>query len=445
MAPKAQNIPLQSTLGMKYPTYRDLRLKNTDIWLEGKRIDDGAEGLWRIHDDLYDLNDFIDKHPGGAFWLKMTKGTDITEAFEVHHISDSPEKLLPKYWKRKAKTSRNSPFSFKDDGFYRTLKRKVRPLLKDLPKRDSRWSNFYSDIMAFGLFLFGVLATRYIDFYFATICGILMALVTIAGHNYMHRKDNWRMYYPDLSLLQSREFRMFHIFSHHLYTNTIADLEISLHEPIMEFLPKRKSFVHRYLSIIYAPFYWLTLNHIGVIKRILIFLVLKRTSHFGFHDLVSFFPLLVMYVLGEQPFWIAFKMWFTATLVASLYFNLIGFTAAHHHPKIFHDGDKPRPEIPFDWGLGQLDAVMDRFEIDGSHFLILTNFGNHALHHFFPTLDHGQLKYLEPVFQETLKEFNIKLRKTTIPTLMLGMFKQITNADPNSDPPELYLKSQKRN
>lgn len=35
--------------------------------------DDNAEGLWRVHDKLYELGEFVDKHPGGKEWLQLTK------------------------------------------------------------------------------------------------------------------------------------------------------------------------------------------------------------------------------------------------------------------------------------------------------------------------------------------------------------------------------------
>lgn len=38
-----------------------------------KRNDDNAEGLWRVHDGLYDLTNFIESHPGGKDWIKLTK------------------------------------------------------------------------------------------------------------------------------------------------------------------------------------------------------------------------------------------------------------------------------------------------------------------------------------------------------------------------------------
>ena len=33
-------------------------------WLKAKRIEDDCDGLWRIHDDLYDLSGWEKNHPG---------------------------------------------------------------------------------------------------------------------------------------------------------------------------------------------------------------------------------------------------------------------------------------------------------------------------------------------------------------------------------------------
>ena len=68
MAPRKQSWPQ-----LKYPSYRDATNKSIDLWLEGKRLDDGADNLWRVHDNLYDLTDFVKQHPGGSMWLNLTK------------------------------------------------------------------------------------------------------------------------------------------------------------------------------------------------------------------------------------------------------------------------------------------------------------------------------------------------------------------------------------
>lgn len=41
--------------------------------MQSRKQDDNAEGLWRVHDTLYDLTEFINWHPGGADWIRLTK------------------------------------------------------------------------------------------------------------------------------------------------------------------------------------------------------------------------------------------------------------------------------------------------------------------------------------------------------------------------------------
>jgi cytochrome b involved in lipid metabolism len=85
-----------------------------------------------VHDKIYDLTNFIEKHPGGRDWIEVTQGTDITESFEVSHVInvDKVESILGKYYIKDASAPRTSPYTFKDDGFYKTLKRRVEPVLK---------------------------------------------------------------------------------------------------------------------------------------------------------------------------------------------------------------------------------------------------------------------------------------------------------------------------
>ena len=33
-------------------------------WLKAKAVDDKCENLWRIHNSLYDLSQWVNKHPG---------------------------------------------------------------------------------------------------------------------------------------------------------------------------------------------------------------------------------------------------------------------------------------------------------------------------------------------------------------------------------------------
>ena len=104
--PKEEHYDHISDIGPEtfYPSNRDgILAKAAAPWLDGKRKDDNIGGkqghLWRIHDGLYDLRDFIKTHPGGQDVIESTEGIDITEAFEASHPTN-PKKLhaiLKKY------------------------------------------------------------------------------------------------------------------------------------------------------------------------------------------------------------------------------------------------------------------------------------------------------------------------------------------------------------
>lgn len=83
-----------------------------------------------------------------------------------------------------------------------------------------------------------------------------------------------------------------------------------------------------------------------------------------------------------------------------------------------------------DWGIYQLDAVADRYDITGNPFLVLTNFGDHCLHHLFPTLDHTALDHLYPVLNETMKEFGVELQMFSQLELVKGHLMQVSRETP---------------
>lgn len=80
------SMPKDSTVpGLVYLSTREDLDRTPMNFIKGRREVDGAEGLWRIRNSLYDLGAFVKLHPGGAEWLQITKGIDITELFEVYH------------------------------------------------------------------------------------------------------------------------------------------------------------------------------------------------------------------------------------------------------------------------------------------------------------------------------------------------------------------------
>nr|XP_022905146.1 cytochrome b5-related protein-like [Onthophagus taurus] len=429
-----QNNPFEllekpkSTIGIKnYPNLRDHPLHSPEIWLEGKRKDDNLSGLWRIHNKLYDFNDFIKIHPGGKDWLELTEGTDITEAFESNHISTLPEAFLPKYFIKTINTPRNSPFTFEKNDLYQTLKKNVRneinkssELIKSLQNK--------TKLITDGLLLMFILTTSGCllkeSYLLGAISGLVLTLTSIAAHNFFHQKDNFRRFYFDLTTMSSRSWRISHALSHHLYTNTVYDFEISALEPFFQYLTMKKNITVRYLSWIYTPIVY-GLLYLGYFIRMCIQNVLDKKL-FNTESYLPFILWTFLSIITNQSIFVSIKMFVWVYLVSSFFVGVIGLNAGHHHPDVFHDGDYFESKSGIDWGLYQILAAMDRTETHKSHFWGLITFGDHIMHHLFPSLDHGALMFLYPTVEDTLKQFGIKLRTNSTFQVAKGQFLQLS-------------------
>lgn len=66
-----------------------------------------------------------------------------------------------------------------------------------------------------------------------------------------------------------------------------------------------------------------------------------------------------------------------------------------------------------------------------NYVLAITHFGNHALHHLFPTVDHADLPKFNEDFLATCKEFNIEIMETTWIGAMTGYLKQLARLGTN--------------
>ena len=430
-----------------YPSLRDHPLKTADQWLKGRRIDDKLDGLWRVHDKLYDLTSFIDRHPGGKEWLELTKGTDITEAFESSHLNPSVQSLLDKFYVKPAQSERISPYTFEPNGFYATLKRRVYEELSTMSAEQKKSARQRVTLVQNRLlFTFGLLliATALTDSYsIAVLAGIVLFLNINCAHNFFHQKNNWRMYGWDLGLLSSHEWRVTHGISHHGYTNTVMDIELAAFEPIIDFRVVPKNPLQRYLPLCVALIFGSLPFFVEVVKRAI--LIFSGQQKLRPENLLCLAQLAVLYSLSDKPF----GLWLAIQASSSYFFVVIGIMVGHHHPDIFHNGDG-QFQLGNDWGLAQLDAVRDRNDIEGNLLAELTTFGNHILHHLFPTLDHGLLDLLRPVLEKTCRDFNVPDELYKLPSYLnqfnmtVGMVRQVARIQPRKFAPPKAATSKRK-
>jgi hypothetical protein len=220
-------------------------------WLDLKKQSDGIEGnLWRIYDELYDLSDF--DHPGGDAFLEITRGTDITELVESSHLdADKVRALLPKYRVGLAAQPRNCNFTFHEDGFYCTLRRRVFEYMKEMGDKCWQRRKYWgSSACCHDALLLAFLATltaamvRDGSSADASTCvllcvaGALLAMLAISAHNFFHQRDSWRMRSFDLTGLSSHDWRVSHVYSHHCYPNSFFDYEASSFVSVLSFYPQ---------------------------------------------------------------------------------------------------------------------------------------------------------------------------------------------------------------
>lgn len=409
---------------------RDFKFKTPYTFLEARRKVDGAEGLWRVRNNLYDLRGFEKYHPGGAEWISLTRGTDITELFEAHHLTDKAEKLLVKYFIREAAAPRRIQLTFKPDGFFSTFKKRALESLKGVDfHHSSPKSNLIADLVLTATILLSI-ATAYTQSYLILpFAGLFLAWTAVIGHNYLHMRDSFRMYYFDLSAMSSKDWRITHAMSHHIYPNTLWDYEIYVLEPYIHWLPAiKRSLLNNLISTVMSPVIWALGGVEQIFKRY--YSVFFEYKKFEFRDAIPFILPVLMSFFAPSVL-AAVKVWLLVVFLSTFLVFLIGLNAAHHHPEIFHDGDIHRDDL--DWGILELDAVRDRDVIDDSSFLTLTNFGQHALHHLLPMVDHSYLPLCTKAFEETCQKFEISTQKFTSWELFAGQFRQILRTKPRKN------------
>jgi len=112
--------------------------------------------------------------------------------------------LLKQFHVRAATEPRNSPYTFKDDGFYQTLKHKAQPILQKLPSGPSVESKLCSDLLLVAFLLLATVAAATYSFKFKLLTGLILNFLVVSAHNFFHTKDNLYRYYFELSLMASR-------------------------------------------------------------------------------------------------------------------------------------------------------------------------------------------------------------------------------------------------
>lgn len=404
-----------------HPTHRTPH-RSIGHWIEGRAIDGGVpRHLWRIHNDFYDLAKFAVEHPGGKQWIECTQGTDITEAFECSHPNPNTHKMLKQFLVTRPPNSsippRLSPISFKPNGFYKTLQAKVwEDVLKNQKKGPTKQSKVIADCLCISFISLLTLSAYFSSFFLAFCAGIALNYLVGAGHNFFHQRDSFRMYYFDLSMFSMSDWRVSHALSHHLFPNSIMDLEVSGLDPFFVLLPIcPKHAWQRVLIPIYCHAVFLFAMPIEYIRKVV--LLLSGQAKFELSMLLIFVQMVPFYLFGSSLI-----LWGAIHVFTSWFFIMTTLVfGAHHHEHAWHQGDKllaDSSDGTVDFGMLQMEATLDRVELVhpsgkpgggmSPQFFRTCSFGDHVLHHLFPTVDAVRLPLLYPAFKDVCFHFGIR-------------------------------------
>jgi hypothetical protein len=114
--------------------------------------------------------------------------------------------------------------------------------------------------------------------------------------------------------------------------------------------------------------------------------------------------------------------------MASSYMLTFNNANAHHHPTTFHDGDEARTDP--DFGLCQVDASKSKTDwYHQSTLAIMTTFGDHPMHHLFPTVDVSKQHHIKKIVLDTLREFGELYPEMDQWELFKGSHKQMARTE----------------
>eukprot|EP01062_Namystynia_karyoxenos_P062149 TRINITY_DN55077_c0_g1_i1.p1 TRINITY_DN55077_c0_g1~~TRINITY_DN55077_c0_g1_i1.p1 ORF type:complete len:485 (+),score=117.57 TRINITY_DN55077_c0_g1_i1:82-1455(+) len=397
-----------------------------------KRVPGLTPELWCVRGGLYDLSGFARLHPGGSTWIEETRGMDVTEWFETHHVDiGKAEALLARY--KVGDATRFDPIlTFEPSGFYSSLRRRVYAELHRQRKggiagparRTVRWGvalllAWAGTFCAMARRRSGAARGSYL---FAVPCGLLLYALSGLGHNFFHMRDTRWRYLWDLTFFSSYRWRLSHALAHHPFANLEIDPEASAVEPYVAYLRSRKP---NHWSVYLR---WLLLNVIlGPVS--LLTAVAEQLKGRG-----KLLPTDMVPLLQWAAAW---KMCGSARrgagLVCSMHavwsFTLILLSTPVHRCDFCWTEGCDEPEL--DYGRHIVKTTQEYYVNAPLLGRIMLGFNDHIIHHLFPTVDLANQGLIRPLLEEEMRKHGVAHRPVPFLRLLIGTLTTMTR--PESD------------
>jgi len=396
-----------------------------------------------IHEKYYDLREF--KHPGGQEILELCKGEpDCSALFESYHVFSDMNKIktiMEKY--EVESTDKPSLFSFKEDGFYNILKKRVNTYFGNQSKK---WSFSYVGTVLSSIGIFGL--SQYLTFTsdYTVIKGLSSftsgCSMVFLGYNVLHDGSHYAISnYPKLNnslsmLIQSIVFwnhtlwGYHHVIRHHQYTGMIEfDPDIRNSKPFFrksKQLTKSKSELSdKYISIKLIVFnIFLPGTLLG---QSLLYNLWTYKKHLWKMDLPDIFGKTQDYVqYTVSLLYISFYLYYAG--LPYLYCYIVGLNtlywigSAPDHDMYDTHKQIEKHDTLIDWGEMQVRHSGNFMESYSLFTRYMGGINYQIEHHLFPSLSNHKLKEIAPLVKKTCQEFNIPYHTVDSP---IEVFNQV--------------------
>ncbi|KAK2554711.1 Acyl-lipid (8-3)-desaturase [Acropora cervicornis] len=330
-------------------------------WEELSSLNQKHNAHVAVRGKVYDVSQFLSRHPGGSEILIMAAGKDVTIPFECYHtFSDIAFKTLDKYYVGDL-ISNEFP-TFPELGILR--------ILHGYGSDTSRCqhSMFLSCVAAVFLGWFSALSSL-VNHHDASHFSVTRSPLVWTVNGHLQDFVNGSYY---LWMYQ-------HIFGHHPYTNIDgADPDITTAEKYRPELVRIKwsqSWLPRHFyQHIYVPLVYCWVENIRLNE--------PSTSH------------LILFISGKL-FFVLHKM--VIPLI------ILGFWRMVSWPQPGKDGKMNR-----DWAELQAETAQD-FSTDSWFFNVFSGALNHqTAHHLFPGVSQFYYPQITPIVRQACKEFGVR-------------------------------------
>ena len=392
-----------------------------------------SKKYWRINQKWYDFTTFLNKHPGGAEVLLLSRDRfeDSTYIFESHHLNyKKVRKIIAKYevdyesvvlknggvYGRPNNTSdtagkhtvhSTTPTLLNDTAFYSVMRTRVHDYLKSINHTSGGptiqckiyfWITFISWICSF------IWLVNSASILSAITTGFTASWLGAFGHNFVHQPKYKFWAYLSLDTIGFASDAWFreHNLQHHMYTNTPWDNHFEGSAPWLITDPTiERNLIQKYIMPYINPI----LLSFGLYTNYLINIleILKGNDKFTLWRLCLPFEIGIM-IYTHGVIRGGLLMYLSHAILGVYYFTM---ALMNHNAE--HCLNVKKRNAAKDWGEAQLISSAD-WGVGMSFYtaIIYLWLNYHTVHHLFPLVDFSHHPAIQEILIKTCEEFELE-------------------------------------